>query len=165
MASQFTEEAVQGFLSERGGRVQQMELMDHFLSHRGCNNDQSDEGVYREVLRRIVDSVCLVKVEDGVKYVCLNAERSAMRSDSGCPDQAECNGNIREALDNKHVNGNPENGVQTGEGRCALDEFLFKNICIFSLCVCVSCDISVVFLPFYFEKPSKFCSTLICTIK
>uniref|UniRef100_A0A8C7ZWV5 Sosondowah ankyrin repeat domain family member C n=1 Tax=Oryzias sinensis TaxID=183150 RepID=A0A8C7ZWV5_9TELE len=94
MASQITEEAVQGFLSERGGRVQQMELMDHFLSLRGFNDDQSDEG-----LRRIVDSLCLVKVENGVKYVCLNA----MRSDSGGPDhQAECNGNIREALDNKH---------------------------------------------------------------
>ncbi|RVE58135.1 hypothetical protein OJAV_G00206190 [Oryzias javanicus] len=121
MASQFTEEAVQGFLSERGGRVQQMELMDHFLSHRGCNNDQSDEGVYREVLRRIVDSVCSVKVEDGVKYVCLNAERSAMLSESGGPDQAECNGNIREALDNKHVNGNPENGVQTEAPLASLD--------------------------------------------
>uniref|UniRef100_A0A3P9H782 Sosondowah ankyrin repeat domain family Ca n=1 Tax=Oryzias latipes TaxID=8090 RepID=A0A3P9H782_ORYLA len=113
MASQITEEAVQGFLSERGGRVRQMELMDHFLSLRGCN-DQSDEG-----LRRIVDSLCLVKVENGVKYVCLNA----MRSDSGGPDhQAECNGNIQEALDNKHVNGNPEkNGVQTEAPLASLD--------------------------------------------
>ncbi|KAK1903391.1 Ankyrin repeat domain containing protein SOWAHC [Dissostichus eleginoides] len=116
MASQRTEQAVQEFLMERGGRVQQMELIDHFLSASG-QNDQSEEEVDREVLKRIVDSVGVVKVEDGVKFVCLNPEGSAesvMRADTGGHDHAECNGNIREALDNNYVNGNPDNREQTG---------------------------------------------------
>uniref|UniRef100_A0A671W9T7 Sosondowah ankyrin repeat domain family member C n=1 Tax=Sparus aurata TaxID=8175 RepID=A0A671W9T7_SPAAU len=84
MASQCTERAVQEFLMERGGRVQQMELIDHFLSVLR-ENDQSKERVDREALTRIVDSVAFVKVEDGVKFVCLKAEGSAgsvMRADT-----------------------------------------------------------------------------------
>ena len=118
MASQRTDQAVQEFLMERGGRVQQMELIDHFLSASG-QNDQSEEEVDREVLKRIVDGVGVVKVEDGVQFVCLNREGSAesvMRADTGGHDHAECNGNIREALDNNYVNGNPDNRDQTGEG-------------------------------------------------
>lgn len=117
MASQCTEQAVQEFLMERGGRVQQMELIDHFLS--GLReNDPSEEAVDREVVERIVDNVGFVKVENGVKFVCLNADGSAesvMRADADGYDQAECNGNIHETLDNS-VNGNPDNGDQTGEG-------------------------------------------------
>ncbi|KAK5890586.1 hypothetical protein CesoFtcFv8_014094 [Champsocephalus esox] len=116
MASQRTEQAVQEFLMERGGRVEQMELIDHFLSASG-QNDQSEEEVDREVLKRIVNSVGVVKVEDGVTFVCLNPECSAesvMRADTGGHDHAECNGNIREALDNNYVNGNPDNRDQTG---------------------------------------------------
>ncbi|XP_070832729.1 ankyrin repeat domain-containing protein SOWAHC [Chaetodon trifascialis] len=117
MASQCTEQAVQEFLMERGGRVQQMELIDHFLSIQG-RNDQSKEGVDREALKSIVDSVGFVKVEDGVKFVCLNAEggaESVMRADTDGHDHAECNGNIQETLDdNNCVNGNPDDGEQTG---------------------------------------------------
>uniref|UniRef100_A0A3Q4GB50 Sosondowah ankyrin repeat domain family member C n=1 Tax=Neolamprologus brichardi TaxID=32507 RepID=A0A3Q4GB50_NEOBR len=83
-------QAVQEFLSERGGRVQQMELIDHFLSL----NEQSKEGVDREVLKSIVDSVGFVKVENGVKFVCLNSEgsgASVMRTDVDGHDGAECN--------------------------------------------------------------------------
>ncbi|XP_017279375.1 ankyrin repeat domain-containing protein SOWAHC [Kryptolebias marmoratus] len=106
MASKCTERAVQEFLREKGGRVQQMELIDHFVSLRGFN-DQSNGGLDREVLERIVDSVGFVKVEDGVKFVCLNAD-SVMRSEADGHDEAERNGNIQEPPDNKHVNGNPE---------------------------------------------------------
>ncbi|XP_036966621.1 ankyrin repeat domain-containing protein SOWAHC [Acanthopagrus latus] len=115
MASPCTERAVQEFLMERGGRVQQMELIDHFLSALG-ENDQSRERVDREALTRIVDSVAFVKVEDGVKFVCLKAEGSAgsvMRADTGGHDHAECNGNIQED-DSNYVNGNPDNKEQTG---------------------------------------------------
>ncbi|XP_037646689.1 ankyrin repeat domain-containing protein SOWAHC [Sebastes umbrosus] len=122
MSSQCTtEQAVQEFLMERGGRVQQMELMDHFLSVSGPN-DQSkeDEGVDggEELLRRIVDNVGVVKVENGVTFVCLNSEDSAqsvMRADTGGHDHAECNGNnIQETLDNGYVNSTPDNVEQTG---------------------------------------------------
>ncbi|TKS67386.1 Ankyrin repeat domain-containing protein SOWAHC [Collichthys lucidus] len=118
MASQCTEKAVQEFLMERGGRVQQMELIDHFLSVWG-QNDQSKEDVDRELLARMVDNVGVVKVENGVKFVCLRAGGSAesvMRADTDGHDHAECNGNIQETVDdNNYVNGNPDNGAQTGE--------------------------------------------------
>uniref|UniRef100_A0A8C3B0E2 Sosondowah ankyrin repeat domain family member C n=1 Tax=Cyclopterus lumpus TaxID=8103 RepID=A0A8C3B0E2_CYCLU len=107
MASPCTEQTVQEFLMERGGRVQQMELTDHFLSVSG-EIDHSKEGVDREALKCIVDNVGFVKVENGVTFVCLNTEGSAesvMRTDTGGHDHAECNGNIQETLDNNYVNG------------------------------------------------------------
>ncbi|XP_068185838.1 ankyrin repeat domain-containing protein SOWAHC [Antennarius striatus] len=108
MAFQCTEQAVQEFLVKRGGRVQQMELIDHFLSICG-GNEKSDEALDHEVLKCVVDSVGFVKVENGVKFVCLNADDcvgSVMRADTGGHDYAECNGNIQEALDNNHINAN-----------------------------------------------------------
>uniref|UniRef100_A0A673BC30 Sosondowah ankyrin repeat domain family Ca n=1 Tax=Sphaeramia orbicularis TaxID=375764 RepID=A0A673BC30_9TELE len=116
MASQRAERAVLEFLMERGGRVQQMELMEHFRSISG-QNDSSEEGVDSEILKRVVDTVGFVKVEDGVKFVCLNAEGHAeavMRADTDDHGHAECNGNIQDTLDD-YVNGNPDNGQQTGE--------------------------------------------------
>ncbi|KAM9851305.1 ankyrin repeat domain-containing protein SOWAHC [Aulostomus maculatus] len=113
MASGCTEQAVQAFLMERGGRVQQMELIDHFLSTGGVN-DPSNEEVDREALKRIVDTVGVVKEEDGVKFVCLNRAESVMRADAESHNHAECNGDIQEAPDNSCVNGNPDDRDQTG---------------------------------------------------
>uniref|UniRef100_A0A3Q3E8G1 Sosondowah ankyrin repeat domain family member C n=1 Tax=Labrus bergylta TaxID=56723 RepID=A0A3Q3E8G1_9LABR len=91
MASQCTERAVQEFLMERGGRVRQMELIDHFLSI--CReNDPSKKGVDREVVQRIVDNVGSVQVENGVKFVCLDTEgiaASVMRGDTDGHDHAD----------------------------------------------------------------------------
>lgn len=121
MASECTQRAVHEFLAERGGRVQQMELMDHFLSAR-ADDGRSREGVDRELLERAVASVGLVEVgEDGVKFVRLRAEVSAgadtMRADTGGRGREECNGNAQEAPrdDNNGVNGNPDSRGQTGE--------------------------------------------------
>ncbi|XP_053296379.1 ankyrin repeat domain-containing protein SOWAHC [Pleuronectes platessa] len=117
MAARCTERAVQEFVRERGGRVQQMELIDHFLSRSVAavgEDVQPGEGVDREGLRRVVDSVGFVKVEDGVKFVCLHAEGSAeavMREDG--PERAECNGNIPQTAEHRG-NGNPDNTHQTG---------------------------------------------------
>ncbi|XP_026151418.1 ankyrin repeat domain-containing protein SOWAHC [Mastacembelus armatus] len=116
MASQCTEQAVQEFLMERGGRVQQMELIDHFLSMSG-ESGHSREGVDREVLKHIVDNVGIVKVENGVKFVCLNTEGSAesvMRRDASGHALTECNGNNQETLNNNCVNGNTDNTDRTG---------------------------------------------------
>ncbi|KAK2839644.1 hypothetical protein Q5P01_013384 [Channa striata] len=112
MASQCTEQAVLEFLMERGGRVQQMELIDHFLSERG-GHDQSKEELDRVALTHIVDNVGCVKVENGVKFVCLNTggnAKSVMCSDAGGHGPAECNGNIQETVDNSC-----DNGDGTGE--------------------------------------------------
>ncbi|XP_071754985.1 ankyrin repeat domain-containing protein SOWAHC [Centroberyx gerrardi] len=118
MASQCTEQAVLEFLMERGGRVKQMELIDHFQSVSG-ENEPSRETVVGEALKRIVDTVAFVTLENGVKFVCLKVDGgvdSVMRADADGHDHAECNGNIKETPD-KCVNGNPDNGDQTGAAR------------------------------------------------
>ncbi|XP_029935927.1 ankyrin repeat domain-containing protein SOWAHC [Myripristis murdjan] len=110
MASQCTEQAVLEFLMERGGRVQQMELIDHFQSIRG-SNEPSGETVD---LKRIVDSVASVTLENGVKFVCLKVDGgvdAGMRTDADGHEPAECNGNIKETPDSC-VNGNPATGEQ-----------------------------------------------------
>uniref|UniRef100_A0A3B3ZJ33 SOWAHA-C winged helix-turn-helix domain-containing protein n=1 Tax=Periophthalmus magnuspinnatus TaxID=409849 RepID=A0A3B3ZJ33_9GOBI len=67
MTSQCTEQAVREYLKDRGGRVQLMELIDHFLSDCAENEPQEER---RETVRSIVDIVGSVKVEDGEKFVC-----------------------------------------------------------------------------------------------
>uniref|UniRef100_A0A8C6T193 Sosondowah ankyrin repeat domain family Ca n=1 Tax=Neogobius melanostomus TaxID=47308 RepID=A0A8C6T193_9GOBI len=99
MTSQCTEQAVREYVKDRGGRVPRMELIDHFLSDCGDETASSEVGERREMVRRIVDTVGLVKVEDGVKFVCLNSENSngeVVRSGSDAHGQphSECNGNI-----------------------------------------------------------------------
>ncbi|KAM4609398.1 ankyrin repeat domain-containing protein SOWAHC [Polymixia lowei] len=89
MASECTEQTVLEFLMERGGRVKQMELIDHFESI--WKNDSSKETMDRETLRRVVDGVASVTLENGVKFVCLKMD-SVMRTDTNGHD-GECNGN------------------------------------------------------------------------
>uniref|UniRef100_A0A3B5M6C9 Sosondowah ankyrin repeat domain family member C n=1 Tax=Xiphophorus couchianus TaxID=32473 RepID=A0A3B5M6C9_9TELE len=119
MASQqCTMQAVHEFLLEKGGRVRQMELIDHFTAPCGCN-DQQKEGAGWELLRGIVDNVGFVEVENGVKFVCLNGEgceESVMRKDADGHVDAECNGNIQETLDNKQVNDNPDEDGESSNG-------------------------------------------------
>ncbi|CAL1582876.1 unnamed protein product [Knipowitschia caucasica] len=108
MTSQCTEKSVREYLQDRGGRVQMMELVDHFLSD--CAENESGER--REMVRRIVDSVGSVIVENGEKMVCLNNEnndKDVVRSGTDAHGQphSECNGNIH------FVNGNPDNRQQT----------------------------------------------------
>uniref|UniRef100_A0A3B5MCL5 Sosondowah ankyrin repeat domain family member C n=1 Tax=Xiphophorus couchianus TaxID=32473 RepID=A0A3B5MCL5_9TELE len=96
-----TMQAVHEFLLEKGGRVRQMELIDHFTAPCGCN-DQQKEGAGWELLRGIVDNVGFVEVENGVKFVCLNGEgceESVMRKDADGHVDAECNGNIQETTE------------------------------------------------------------------
>jgi len=114
-----------------------MELIDHLISLGGLN-DQSNEEVDREVLNRIVDSVGYVKVENGVKFVCLDTEgsvESVMRTDADGHDRTECNGNVKETLDNKYVNGNPDNDDQTGEGDAPIVMTFIYSDCFFYICV------------------------------
>ncbi|KAM9342240.1 uncharacterized protein sowahca [Pholidichthys leucotaenia] len=113
------EQAVQEFLSERGGKVRQMELIDHFISLWSDGGgeveeeEEEEEGNERleEGLRRVVSSVGFVKVENGVKFVCLMGEGGGESGGHG----HECNGNIQEeeTLNGSCVNGNPGEGGQT----------------------------------------------------
>lgn len=92
MASECTEEAVLEFLTNRGGMVRHMDLTDHFELIR--KNYPSQNTLYPETLKRIVDSIAIVKLEDGVKFVCLKNDcmGSVKRTDSNGHD-GECKGN------------------------------------------------------------------------
>lgn len=96
-----------------------MELIEHFASVCG-RRDQAKEELDGEALKRVVESVAFVKVEDGVKFVCLDREGSVgsvMRAGTGGHHHEECNGNIHEMVhDSDCVNGNHDNREQAGEG-------------------------------------------------
>ncbi|XP_077392556.1 ankyrin repeat domain-containing protein SOWAHC [Festucalex cinctus] len=128
MASPCQVQAVQDFLMERGGRVQQMELIDHFAAARGGGSDRLRE---EEALKRVVDTLGVVEVESGVKYVRLNeccGARTVTRADADNHGHAtECNGNVHgEAPDNNNlVSGNPDDKQQTGASStpsCSMDD-------------------------------------------
>ncbi|XP_051937637.1 ankyrin repeat domain-containing protein SOWAHC [Hippocampus zosterae] len=127
MASPCTVQAVQEFLMGRGGRVQQMELIDHFATTWGGASDPLKE---EEALKRVVDKLGVVEVESGVKYVCLNevnSARSVTRVDGDGHEHAtEFNGDVREtANDNNLVSGNPDNKQRTGASSppsCNMDD-------------------------------------------
>ncbi|XP_061734848.1 ankyrin repeat domain-containing protein SOWAHC [Nerophis ophidion] len=108
MASRCTLEAVREFLMERGGRVRQTELTDHFAA------DGSEAA-----LSRIVDALGVVGAEEGgVEFVSLHADRSeqlsAARAHAEGHDQAACNGYAHQTPDNNTgVNRSRDNGPQT----------------------------------------------------
>ncbi|XP_077435836.1 ankyrin repeat domain-containing protein SOWAHC [Vanacampus margaritifer] len=123
MASPCTVQAVHDFLMERGGRVQQMELIDHFAATWGGGSDPLKE---EEDLKRVVDTLGVVEVESGVNYVRLKegcVARTVTRVDADNHEHAtECNGNVHETPDNNNlVSGNPDNKQQTGAS-CSMDD-------------------------------------------
>lgn len=69
MAVECSQEAVLNFLLERGGRVKNTELVDHFKA--GFPNEPKQKAAVRERFKNYVDSMAFVKTENGVKYVCL----------------------------------------------------------------------------------------------
>ncbi|XP_067111224.1 ankyrin repeat domain-containing protein SOWAHC [Osmerus mordax] len=92
MATKFTEQAVFEFLTERGGRVRQIDLTDHFEAI--FKDAESKKTFDKDTLLRFVDNVAVVKMVDGVKFVSLKKEcnGSLMRADTNGHDK-ECNGN------------------------------------------------------------------------
>ncbi|KAJ0009500.1 hypothetical protein NQD34_001202 [Periophthalmus magnuspinnatus] len=84
-----SQEAILNFLRQRGGRVPNTELVEHFKSI--FPSDPKKKAAVRELFKGYVDSVAYVKTENGVKHVCLkkkfredtlNQEKS-QREDSG----------------------------------------------------------------------------------
>ncbi|XP_033838330.1 ankyrin repeat domain-containing protein SOWAHC-like [Periophthalmus magnuspinnatus] len=89
MAMKCSQEAILNFLRQRGGRVPNTELVEHFKSI--FPSDPKKKAAVRELFKGYVDSVAYVKTENGVKHVCLkkkfredtlNQEKS-QREDSG----------------------------------------------------------------------------------
>ncbi|XP_049584633.1 ankyrin repeat domain-containing protein SOWAHC [Syngnathus scovelli] len=116
-ASPCTVEAVQEFLMERGGRVQQMELIDHFAARWGAGSDPLKG---EEALRRAVDALGVVEVESGVQYVRLNEDCSA-RSVT----RLDRDGNVHKTPSNNNlVSGDSDNKQQAGVSSlpsCSMD--------------------------------------------
>uniref|UniRef100_A0A8C6S4P1 Sosondowah ankyrin repeat domain family member C n=1 Tax=Neogobius melanostomus TaxID=47308 RepID=A0A8C6S4P1_9GOBI len=69
MAVECSQEAILDFLREKGGRVKNAELVEHFKSVFPSDPKQKAEA--RELFKSCVDSVAFVKTDSGVKYVCL----------------------------------------------------------------------------------------------
>ncbi|XP_077472875.1 ankyrin repeat domain-containing protein SOWAHC isoform X1 [Stigmatopora argus] len=116
MTSPRTLRAVEEFLRERGGRVQQTELIDHFAAKWARSSDP----ISGEVLTRVVDTLGIMEVESGVKYVRLNEDyslaRSVTRVHGDCHEHAsQCNGDVQGTPDNNRlVSSNADKQQQTG---------------------------------------------------
>lgn len=79
------------YLIEKGGRVKNRELIDHFKVT--VSLDPTTKTTFKENLKRFVDTVAFVKQENGEKFVCLKRKyrEGDMRTFVG--DDGECNGN------------------------------------------------------------------------
>ncbi|XP_030627927.1 ankyrin repeat domain-containing protein SOWAHC-like [Chanos chanos] len=92
MATECTQETVLHFLTERGGRVKNSELIEHFRPI--MRRDPGKKAIVKEALKRYVDNVASVKTENGEKYVCLKkkfrgpAKSSENGNDSACREHA-----------------------------------------------------------------------------
>ncbi|MBN3271230.1 SWAHC protein, partial [Polyodon spathula] len=69
MATECTQDAVLQFLTERGGKVRNVDLIDKFKPF--ILNDPAKKALAKERFKEFVDTVGFVKVENDVKYVCL----------------------------------------------------------------------------------------------
>ncbi|KAK7893178.1 hypothetical protein WMY93_022330 [Mugilogobius chulae] len=96
MALTCSQEDVLNFLKEKGGRVPNAELVEHFKSV--FPSDPKEKAAARELFKSHVDGVAYVKSDMGVKYVCLKKkfrkesldleqEKAKQRSESSSGDQ------------------------------------------------------------------------------
>ncbi|XP_073708340.1 sosondowah ankyrin repeat domain family Cb [Garra rufa] len=86
MATDCNQEAVLYFIKERGGRVKNVDLTDHFRAT--IPKDPALKQVAKEAFKRYVDSVAYVKEENGEKYVCL---KKKFRKPSGSNEKSDRN--------------------------------------------------------------------------
>ncbi|XP_071758195.2 ankyrin repeat domain-containing protein SOWAHC-like [Centroberyx gerrardi] len=89
MATKCTQEAILDFLTERGGRVKNTDLIDHFKAL--FPDDPGRKAVIREKFKSYVDNIAFVKAESGVKFVCL---KKKFRGSEKCAERENaCVGN------------------------------------------------------------------------
>ncbi|XP_055785468.1 ankyrin repeat domain-containing protein SOWAHC-like [Salvelinus fontinalis] len=81
MATECTQEVVVQFLTDRGGRVKKQELIDYFKAV--FPEDPEQKAIVREKFKGYVDNVAFVKLENGVKCVCLK-NKYRVEKDSAC---------------------------------------------------------------------------------
>lgn len=66
-----TQESLLSFLLERGGKVTNSELLSNFRSRISGGGDPAEKQHNRELFKRLVNSIAVVKQTDGVKFVCV----------------------------------------------------------------------------------------------
>ncbi|MGH0154014.1 UNVERIFIED_CONTAM: hypothetical protein FKN15_056505 [Acipenser sinensis] len=82
MATECTQDAVLRFLTERGGKVRNVDLIDQFKPF--ILNDPAKKALAKERFKEFVDTVGFVKVENDVKYVCLKKKyRDTLKQRAG----------------------------------------------------------------------------------
>ncbi|XP_073318600.1 ankyrin repeat domain-containing protein SOWAHC-like [Pagrus major] len=69
MAADFTQEAILDFLKEKGGRVKNTDLIEHFKAV--FPEEREKKAAVRNRFKNYVDNVAFVKTESRDKYVCL----------------------------------------------------------------------------------------------
>ncbi|XP_056157578.1 ankyrin repeat domain-containing protein SOWAHC-like [Lampris incognitus] len=69
MATECTQEVILDFLTERGGRVKNVDLIDYFKPM--FPEDPETKATMKKKFKRLVDNVAFVRVDSGVKFVCL----------------------------------------------------------------------------------------------
>lgn len=66
-----TQESLLSFLLDRGGKVTNSELLNNFRGRISGGGDPAEKQHNRELFKRLVNSVAVVKQTDGVKFVCV----------------------------------------------------------------------------------------------
>ncbi|XP_038595617.1 ankyrin repeat domain-containing protein SOWAHC-like [Micropterus salmoides] len=103
MAAECTQEAILGFLKDKGGKVKNTDLIEHFKAV--FPEEPEKRAAVRERFKNHVDDVAFVKTESGVKYVCLKKKFR-------CSVKGVSNGTDREPAhryypaDSRRVSGN-----------------------------------------------------------
>ncbi|KAM9334098.1 ankyrin repeat domain-containing protein SOWAHC-like [Symphorus nematophorus] len=92
-----TQEAILEFLKEKGGKVKNTDLIEHFKAV--FPEEPEKKAAVRNVFKNYVDNIAFVKAESGVKYVCL---------------KKKFRGSVKEQK-NSSVNGTKE--TETDKGR------------------------------------------------
>lgn len=80
-----TAEQIVNFLNENGGKVTNMDLTEHFKT--ALPDEPEKKAAARLQFKTCVNSVALVRPEDGVKYVCLRKKYAKERENS--PNSSE----------------------------------------------------------------------------
>uniref|UniRef100_A0A8C8F457 SOWAHA-C winged helix-turn-helix domain-containing protein n=1 Tax=Oncorhynchus tshawytscha TaxID=74940 RepID=A0A8C8F457_ONCTS len=82
MATDFTQDSVLYFLRCNGGRVKNSELLAHFNAF---IKDQKNQTHNRELFKKFINSVAVVKTEEGVRYVVLRKTFLGASAATGWP--------------------------------------------------------------------------------
>ncbi|XP_060888719.1 ankyrin repeat domain-containing protein SOWAHC-like [Labrus mixtus] len=91
MALECSQDAVLDFLKERGGKVKNSELIEHFRSV--FPEDPQKKAAVRNRFKMYVDTVAYVKTEDGVKCVCMKKKfRGAVKAAERQPAASQVSG-------------------------------------------------------------------------